>query len=111
MDKKLKKFTRQHLDLSTAHVTARDMELLDGVDDGSEGAGVVPCAPYDCGVVIFLLYHEEPELREELLSGFAAAGFSAAFCNLYKLALETDVDMLRLDQDAEVYDALPTFDW
>lgn len=111
------KMTRKHLDLSTAHVTKDDMDRLrsdaDCRDaDNTPARGAVACTSYLYGVIVFVLNHVEPKVdRDLMLKEFRDYGYSEAFCRLYELAWTLDVDMIRLDQDGEIYEALPAFDW
>jgi hypothetical protein len=107
---------RTHLDLSTAHVTQADMNLMAdeavaNLDQDGPGAAV-PVAVYPYGAILFVLhYHDEPEEREQHLEEVRQAGYSEAVVELIKLAWELDVDMIRLDRDAETRDDLATFEW
>lgn len=108
---------RLHLDVSTGHVTKRDMELLEHDSDNRNNASMeeytVPCCWYRYGMIVFVMDHDDlKEDHELLLKQYRDnSGYSEAFCGLIRLAWETNADMIRLDRDGMVNNNLPTFDW
>jgi hypothetical protein len=109
---------RQHLDLSTAHVTEEDNNLLttDAVAEQRVHSGgeqpTIPCVEYGYGFIVFVNHHHDDEAEQTAyLVELVNNGYSSAFCNLIRLAWTLDADMIRLDRDAEECDELPTFQW
>jgi hypothetical protein len=112
----MEKNLRTHLDLCIMHVTQEDAERLSeqGDDYSRDSAARVtlPCVQYRYGAIIFVLYSgETPEEQAAYLDRVKAEGYSDALCNLIRLAWKLDVDMIRLDNDAEINESLPTFAW
>ena len=101
------KHVHKYLDLSTAHITGEDMAKLNA--EGEEG--IIPCAPYRYGVILFVLFHDSPSDKHNWIRTLKEAGYSDALQTLYIAAWTDKVDMIRLDQDSEVSVNLPTFDW
>jgi hypothetical protein len=111
---------RKHLDLSTAHITEEDNALLmgdaaveknvDGYDQPEQPS--IPCVEYGYGFIVFVNHHHDDAAEQAAyVAALVNAGYSSAFCNLIKLAWKLDVDMIRLDRDADEDDELPTFQW
>jgi hypothetical protein len=102
-----KPFIHKMIDVSTAHITEKDSELLKGEDCPicsylfEYGYRVIPSShPYR---VI-----PSPDVDEtEALKTY---GFSEAFINLYKIARKKECEIL-LDCDGTEYEDLPTFEW
>ena len=90
------------LELSTAHITHADSDLL-------SKSGDLPFTCYDLEYGS-LLYCGEPEEagREH---DIAQAGFSAAFLLMVRMAWKHGCAWIRLDCDSFVYTDLPTFKW
>lgn len=98
------------LNVSTSHITTHDHNLLltKNEDDACKVAACFSSYPYDEGWFLYL--YDNPS------SGFhakdmTAAGFSHAFCDIVKFAVENKCSLIRLDADAEQYEDFPTFNW
>lgn len=98
------------LNISTGHITTHDHDLLltKNEDDACKVAACFASYPYDAGWFLYL-YHTHS-------SGFdpkdmTAAGFSHAFCDIVKFAVEKKCSLIRLDADAEKYKDFPEFNW
>lgn len=108
--KLLTKSIRRHLDLSTAHVTKNDMDLLHAAESG--GTSSMSCCSYAEGVIIFVLhFHDDPETQSQYLADMREETYSVAMVTLINLAWSLDVDMIRLDRDGGVVEGLETFSW
>lgn len=94
---------RRFMDLSTAHITLEDHDLL---------AGEHPHPiryPYNYGW--FVHVPEDATLRPEFIRDLEIIGFSAEFVALVRKAMDEGCCYICLDQDGDVEDGLPTFDW
>lgn len=95
-------------DLSTAHITKADGQLL---------AEATKDTPLVCGVdprgYGTWLYVPTPEVWRDydFRSKCLAAGYSHDFCNLLQQVSAAGYLYLCLDRDGEVVDGLPQFDW
>lgn len=92
----------EYMDLSTGHVTQKDMELLDGDT-------CVIAYPYKEGAFVIV----PPDLNTELQhrQDIVDAGFSVAFLEMLQYAFDAGVLIVRLDADGDQDESLPTFDW
>lgn len=92
----------QCLDVSTAHITERDNELLakDGIS--------ISVYPYEYG---WLVYSGDGQASKADFERALKEGFSQALINLICIAHEKGCKFLNLDCDGMLYDDLPTFDW
>ncbi|MFA6132584.1 MAG: hypothetical protein WC869_01055 [Phycisphaerae bacterium] len=98
------------LDVSTAHVTQHDTEILKGhVDDAPEVHPQVIMS-YEHGFFVSSWHNftDNPEKFEEQLLDL---GHSPSYVNLMRVAFELGVKWVNLDCDAETYDFLPTHEW
>ena len=106
----------RYLDISTAHVTERDMDLLTRFAVGKKKSnpnGLCPVYPYD--------YHEGSFVvlpgigcdadMDELMEELTKFGFSEDFKSVVRVAYTGGADMIRLDCDGEVIKTLKTNDW
>jgi hypothetical protein len=97
----------KYLDISTAHVTQEDMELLDGwaVSDSLDGAAdshVPVIASYSEGAICYVPSDLDDAEEAELLgTHLAVAGLSPSFLKVLRLARELDCQLVRLDRDGE----------
>lgn len=90
------------VDVSTAHITRRDAELM------SNDCMVVPrCQSHEYGFTIFVGVDLKCGAREDLIE----AGLSAALIDLVEAAQRQKALLLNLDRDATVFPKLPRFDW
>jgi hypothetical protein len=94
--------TLKYVDLSTAHITGEDAKLL-GDPDVRDAAGL---AVYENEYGFFI---PVPPVGDYFTG--RADGFSEEFCNLVQFCQEQDIELIRLDRDAQVVVGLPTFDW
>lgn len=110
-DKPSGSYVRSFLDLSTAHFTKTDNELLEKAAT-SEDAPNCPIFVHsiDQGYIVILTGDDEDWLyagRYKLIE----AGFSLAFEELASYAKARGYTGLWFDADADKCDAFPTFDW
>jgi len=96
--------THDYTDVSTSHVTQKDMELLEK-DSRSYGGNPVFAYPYDEGA--FVLVMDSPDYD---LDTIRAYGYSTLFVSLLEKALAQNCYMIRLDSDGEEHDNLETSD-
>ena len=92
----------KYLDLSTAHITKEDSEMLSDHDECHRGGLVV----YDYEYGFFIPVCDEldgVQIRQ--------AGFSDALAYIVELCQEQKIDLIRLDCDGEEIEGLPTFEW
>jgi hypothetical protein len=90
---------RTFWDVSTAHITADDAELLEA------DLGPVHYT-YEEGFFIPV-----PSEMEQALADMEEQGFSADAIALLRKASEGGIDLLRLDRDADTYAELPSHKW
>ena len=94
----MKFFTSINAEASTAHVTQKDMDLLEAGKSG------VVSYSYEYGARVYLSQEEE---QVSLVN----AGFSSDFIKLFFLARDSGAQYLLLDCDGEDYDELHKNDW
>jgi hypothetical protein len=106
------------LDVSTAHVTPRDMELLgcDGRGGAIRPSGPVYSYPYAEGTFITGpdFTETDPTQRAIVDVEIVAHGFSDSFLKLIHYAREQGVSMIRLDADGDFHGeetGLDHIDW
>lgn len=101
------------LDLSTAHITSKDADLLRTYRADENGPDKALTAyPYEYGWTVSTSGMLDGGAdREEKIAAMRAEGFSDHFVNMMTHAADLDVAMVRLDRDAECEPGLPTFDW
>jgi hypothetical protein len=98
-------FITKNLDVSTAHITKKDSELLNQkiIQD------TLVIYPYGYGHFIYVPAASDLESGEASL--IKSQGFSDPFINLLKLAAQSGCKYLQLDCDGTTYNDLPTFTW
>lgn len=85
----------RYLDASTGHLTQKTLNSLNSED--------YPYSyQYDEGVFISVPENDDPEAFEKLPKDLR---------KLLKYAWKNDVQLIRLDRDAEVVDELPVYEW
>lgn len=94
------------LDVSTAHITAKDYELLDIDFDAKQPAAIV-FRKDDHGFFVHVPHDDVEEYEQELRE----AGYSEEFTKLIQLARAEGASLLCVDADGSVSDKLPHFDW
>ena len=99
MSKKKKLVITKVLDVSTAHITEKDNNLLSSNDT------YVISYPKDHGFFVYV-----PEAAK-IIKTFARDGYSKAFLKLMKMASEHKCGWIMLDSDGTVYPQLKVFDW
>ena len=97
------------LNLSTAHITAKDNErLLYATENGHPDAGwIIPIEDY--GYMIFVPSNQE-EVDQHVF-GFSRMGMSTAFAKIFRLTAEHECTWMRLDCDIPPVPELKQFDW
>jgi hypothetical protein len=94
--------TLQYVDLSTAHISMEDSELL----ADPEARDAARLAVYETEYGFFIpLTGEEDRLQ------MTQQGFSDVFADLVEMCQEQGIQLIRLDQDALEIAGLPTFAW
>lgn len=96
-----KPVTYKYLDISSAHISKTDSELL------QESRGII-AFPYDEGA--FVHVPSDGGVFEDYLKD-AQQGYSQAFCDLLEWAFERKCAFIRIDADGEEYPDLPRFGW
>jgi len=100
------KSLRTHLDISTANVTANDLDLLEVDADNDRGpdapGATIPNVNYEYGAIIFVLHYDNDADRKEHILDVVNAGYSSAMVKVIKLAWKLDAAMVRLDRDADL---------
>ena len=101
---------RKYLDVSAAHMTEQDNDLLaKALEDGDKVNMVLPhTLPYSYGNWVWVPDAEEMESHESMYTSY---GFSPAFVGVLKYARENDCDWVNFDRDGEVCEDLPTHEW
>jgi hypothetical protein len=104
---------RTYLELSTAHITERDAQILEqGItDEFISGQHLIfprICLKDDFGYFISVAGVES---SEGIIEEYRRAGMSEEFINLVLKADHEGHWYLRLDCDAEIDETLPKFDW
>jgi hypothetical protein len=93
------------LDISNAHMTQEDCNLLE--NEGCRGSDNLcfSCVQYEEGFFINLGGVELPHVKQDL------AKFSPAFEHILRVAKEAGFSHINFDRDGEVYPEFPTYDW
>lgn len=99
-------YTFKCLDVSTAHITEKDNELL-GQEDLAVNAAISAYG-YEYG---FYVYSSDGATSEADFARMKEAGFSEELLNLIRIAYERGCKFLTLDRDGPIYNDLPQFDW
>jgi hypothetical protein len=94
-----------YLDLSTAHITLRDNELL-----GSVPNDVLPVTVTDNGYGYFVRFSEDVPL-DDIAEQSRAIGLSDDFIGVLRYAKDNRCFLVNLDADAEQVDGLPVHFW
>ena len=92
-------FITKNLDVSTAHITKEDSELL----NQKRIQNLLIVYPYREGYFIYVPEYDLTQLKK--------TGFSKAFINLMKQTAKAGCKYLQLDCDGMTYDDLPTYNW
>jgi hypothetical protein len=101
---------KRMLDLSTSHMTKDDAELMS--DRHGHDCGSLPrIVQHAHGFIVFVC--SDTESRWRALVSMEEGGFSNALRAIYQdaAALGSDLMLINFDQDADVLEGLPTFDW
>lgn len=94
-----------YLDVSTAHMTARDNEILASVPNH-----MLPVTVTEHEYGYFVQFSEDVPM-EDISEQSRAAGLSDAFVGVLRYARERHCFLINLDADAEQVDNLPAHDW
>ncbi len=93
----------KYADISTGNITEADGKLIAN-----------PHCPYllalhvdNCGSFMYVPDLGDQDMRETL----AAAGFSIAFLDVFKLARRQGIQIVRFDADAPLQPGFPVFEW
>lgn len=99
-----------HLDLTTAHMTKEDNQLLTDLCQTLRNDAVKPVIvdSYKYG---YWVHVPEADNMAEYAKDAAGAGFSEAFVNLLKLACVRGYSVIRFDRDGQYAEGIPSFDW
>ena len=92
-------------DVSTAHVTRKDDQILKKAQDILDPPTLI-VYPYEEGYFIYV-----PIVVKEYVSSMKKEGYSKAMVTLLTRARAHDCTFLRLDCDGMIYEDLPTYDW
>lgn len=103
---------RTYFDLSTAHITSEDDNLLrkcatDPSDEEAIGLSIIVDA-MDQGWAV-LVMEDLKEYRD--YAALAKFGFSLAFIDLVRLVVRKGIKGIWFDADAPIVPGLPTFSW
>lgn len=98
----------RYLDVSTCHVTQKDMELLLVQGERSDGLNVL-AYPYDYGA--FIPLSSDPDLVAEFEERARERGYSESFFKLIQYARDNELRMVNLDADGDEIEGLDTHDW
>ncbi|MEX6509193.1 hypothetical protein [Jiella sp. M17.18] len=90
------------LDISTAHLTNGDVELLDSGDDLP-----IDNMAYEHGWIVSTATLMDEETRDEVATELRTAGFSEAFIAAAIAAGRNECWLLRFEADADVEESLP----
>ena len=97
--------TQKLADLSTAHISLRDSELLKRWTNENSG----PLIAYRKGEYGWFIYM--PSDVKDALKSMAELGSTQEFVELVKNLCAQGVAVLCLDRDGEVEQNIPKFDW
>jgi len=89
----------RYLDLSTAHVTQKDMDLISFDYDNNP----VYSYDYEYGSFVFLPDTKSKIEQIELFCDLIEYGYSKSFVKVVKYAKDLDCTMIRLDCDGDTY--------
>ena len=98
------------VDMSTAHISKRDSEILTEFTDASpeKHPQVILSMEYGYFVSTWHNFIDSPEGFEEML---LKLGHSEAYINIVRLAFRANAKWVNFDQDGPTYEFLPSFDW
>lgn len=94
----------EYLDISTAHITEADHELLTSGETGVDHSVIVES--YN-GPAFWVFVDDEHEVKDRLLED----GFSAAFIKIFMFAQSRKIWWIRFDDDGVVHEQFAKFDW
>jgi hypothetical protein len=110
-----KPFIRKVLDISTAHITETDNEVLRGkfVSGFYILATPIACDPIDGGFYVYLgLGNDAQEVINDLCSiPDDGPKLSSAFMSILNWAKNLECDIIKFDCDGTIYDDLTQFKW
>jgi hypothetical protein len=96
--------TCNYADISTAHVTKADAELI--AASGRDLYGII--ASYPEG---WFCYVPADDWSPQLVETWERQGFSHAYIKLQRKLMEAGISYARFDADGYHVTSLPTFDW
>jgi hypothetical protein len=96
------------LELSTAHISPKDNELLMKAGDMDWGPIVYN---YEYGFFVYAHAFDDIEYFNECSAKYLKLGFSPEFVELLMKARVHKCKYLQLDADGTIYDDVPTFEW
>lgn len=110
---------RSFLDLSTAHITVSDADILKRLATGVDADNILSHDPplvvtsHDAGWIVVCSGHHTPAdwLTYNFLSPLTKIGFSLAFIDLIRYAGVSNYTGLWLDADGPRCEVFPTFVW
>ena len=111
------KRVRKYLDLSLAHITPNDYNMLEHIAQfNTLATGMFASTREELDNVIVYAYEYGffIPITDKLLDDLEkhrTAGYSDAFIKLIKYAKEKDCKLICLDRDAEISDELERFEW
>lgn len=106
-----------YADISTAHITRRDDELLkedaawylDDMPHPPDRQERLMAAPKHAGYFVWV--QPDAEFAAQARPGLLERGYSQAFLNLLDLARRHNAQWMVLDAEGAEYPHLPTFEW
>lgn len=102
----------KYLDLSLAHITYGDSQLLDRFSKNTS-TGIINRQAFRLVVYEYEYGYFIPltKIEADYMSTLRLFGYSEAFIKLIEYASEKECSLICLDRDAEPIDCLEKFEW
>jgi len=98
--------------VSTAHVSPKDMDVLNSMIGENIPPQPFICLEYDCGVWVRTFWEpDEAEEREINIADAMEMGLSFEAASLIRAVAEKGYTWIKLDRDGPTYDGYEVFDW
>jgi hypothetical protein len=97
---------RRFVDVSSAHITENDAQLL--TEYAKSKNSILIVMEYNEGC---WLYVPLSDMLDQKLAAWARAGLSKALCDLVRAARAEGIDYLKIDADGGHHEGFPEFDW
>lgn len=105
-----KGIVKKMLDLSTAHMSPQDMELVERYAGAGRVVSLPRLYPHTYGAFLFTC--SDPYSVECAVKALREAGFSEAFIRIYEMGCsDGEIVAINFDGDADQFEGLEVFEW